>query len=32
MYRDQVYFPYFTKILGVFIKGAIAKPHPEQLD
>lgn len=28
IYRDQVYYPYFTKIIGVFIKGAISKPHP----
>lgn len=28
IYRDQVYYPYFTKIIGVFLKGAVTKPHP----
>jgi hypothetical protein len=28
LYRDQVYYPYITKIISTFIKGAIAKPHP----
>ena len=32
IYRDQVYYPYFTKIIGVFVKGAVSKPHPEELD
>jgi hypothetical protein len=32
LYRDQVYYPYITKIIGALGKGAISKPHPEQLD
>jgi hypothetical protein len=32
LYRDQVYYPLTTKILALFIKGAVAKPHPEELE
>jgi len=32
IYRDQVYYPYVTKIAGTFIRGAISKPDPEKLD
>jgi hypothetical protein len=32
LYRDQVYYPYITKIISTFIKGVISKPHPEKLN
>lgn len=32
IYRDQVYYPYFTKIIEAFVKGAISKPHPDKLN
>jgi hypothetical protein len=28
IYRDQVYYPYITRIAGTFIRGAVSKPHP----
>lgn len=31
IYRDLVYFPYATKIIGAFVKGAIQKPPPDQI-
>ncbi len=31
VFRDLVYFPYVTKILGAYIKIAAAKPNPEQV-
>ena len=29
VYRDVVYFPLVTKVIGAFIKGAVQKPPPE---
>ena len=31
IYRDLIYFPYVTRIIGAFIKGAVSKPPPEEL-
>lgn len=31
IYRDLIYFPKVAKIVGAFVKGAISKPHPDQL-
>ena len=31
VYRDLVYFPKVTKIIGAFVRGAISKPHPDKL-
>jgi len=31
IYRDLVYYPMITKIVGAFVKGAVSKPHPDQL-
>ena len=31
VYRDLVYFPKAIKIAGAFLKGAIAKPHPDDI-
>lgn len=31
IYRDLVYYPIITKVIGAFVKGAVTKPHPEQL-
>lgn len=31
IYRDLVYYPMITKIVGAFVKGAISKPHPDEL-
>ena len=28
VYRDLVYYPKVTKIIGAFVKGAVAKPPP----
>lgn len=32
IYRDLIYFPKVTKIIGAFLRGAITKPHPEQIN
>ena len=32
IYRDIIYFPTITRIIGAFIHGAVAKPHPQQID
>ena len=29
IYRDLVYFPTITKIIGAFIRGAVTKPDPK---
>lgn len=31
IYRDLIYFPRITKIIGAFLKGAISKPPPEKI-
>lgn len=31
VFRDLVYFPYVTKVLGAYIHIAAAKPSPEQV-
>lgn len=31
IFRDLVYFPYVTKVIGAYLRIAATKPHPEQL-
>lgn len=31
IFRDLVYFPYITRIIGTFLQIATMKPHPEQV-
>lgn len=31
IFRDMVYFPYVTKIIGVFLRIAAAKPDPQEV-
>ena len=31
IFRDLVYFPYITKVIGTFFRIAIKKPDPTQI-
>lgn len=32
IFRDIVYFPYITKIIGAYLHVAATKPHPDDLE